>query len=207
MSYKKFKISDLENHLKLNVSMQKWLPDTMPTFPKDELLLQNLFYAETESLHSEKARSEFIIAPTLQALRRQNMDKFTLFSGYEFNVDKKSDLNGFCDYIISAKTHKLTIQAPIFCIVEAKKIEPSYDDFAQCGAEMYAAQLHNAQEAFPNNIIFDCATSGFSWAFLHLQNNHLRIDPNYIPLTFKNPFLVLELLQWIIDQSITHTTP
>jgi hypothetical protein len=135
----------------------------------------------------------------LKELHRQHRDQFTYFSGYEFNVDSQLELRGYCDFILSAQANSPVISAPVFCLVEAKKgmIE---EGLAQCGAEMYAAQLFNQRHYQPQKIIYGCVTNGFSWAFLKLQTRHLLIDPHYIPLTFANPDQVLAVLQWIIEQ-------
>ena len=66
---------------------------------------------------------------------------------------------------------------------------------------MYAAQLFNERAGKKQKAIYGCATSGFSWAFLKLENNILNIDPNYVPLTFGNPYSVLATLQWVLEES------
>ncbi len=53
------------------------------------------------AVDTEKARSEFIIAPVLLELRRSLGARFGLFSGLELNVDSSRGLNGFCDFIPS----------------------------------------------------------------------------------------------------------
>src|SRR3954465_14657287 len=50
---------------------------------------------------TEKAKSEFIIAPVLLELRRSLGYRFSLFSGLEWVVDEVRGLNGFCDFIIT----------------------------------------------------------------------------------------------------------
>jgi hypothetical protein len=166
-----------------------------------EGLLSYLADAEQEPLQTEKAKSEYVIAPILKELRRNNPNRFSSFSGYELSVDKALGLTGFCDFVLSATPHKAAITAPIFCLVEAKK-----DDIekgtAQCGAEMYAAKLYNEQEGKSRTIIYGCVTTAFSWCFLKLENNILYIDPNYIPLTFTEPYRVLAALQWVVDESL-----
>ncbi|MBL7788093.1 MAG: hypothetical protein JNM36_19445 [Chitinophagales bacterium] len=201
MAYNKFKIDDLESKLSLKTIQTNWLPKPLPAFNADSLLEQLLINAQTDALYSEKARSEFIIAPTLQALRRKNIGKITLFSGYEFNVEKQLQLHGFCDFIFSLTNNTLKIEAPTILVVEAKRLEPDLVDFGQCGAEMYAAQLFNERAGKKQKAIYGCATSGFSWAFLKLENNILSIDPNYVPLTFDNPYHVLATLQWVLEES------
>src|SRR6266849_2391474 len=53
------------------------------------------------AINTEKARSEFIIAPVLLELKRLLGGKFGLFSGIEFNVDAARGLDGFCELILT----------------------------------------------------------------------------------------------------------
>jgi hypothetical protein len=75
-------------------------------------------------------------------LKRHNSQKFSIFSGYELEVDSKIGLTGFCDFIFSAATNRGEMTAPIFCLVEAKN-DNIDKGIAQCGAEMFAAKLYN----------------------------------------------------------------
>ena len=201
MAYNKFKIEKLKSKLQLKIIKDSWLPVTFDAFGEDTTLIGLLSESEKVFLGSEKARSEFIITPVLQALKRKNVDKFSIFSGYEFNVDKEAELNGYCDFILSAVPNSLTIEAPAFFVVETKKTDIDDNAIAQCGAELYAAQIFNERERKPQKAIYGCVTSGFNWGFLKLEDKTLSIDPNYVPLTFKNPYLVLTTLQWILNRT------
>ncbi|MCS6821819.1 MAG: hypothetical protein NZ551_08110 [Microscillaceae bacterium] len=68
------------------------------------------------------------------------------------NIPNQKNLKGYCGFILSLKTQKIEITAPIFCLVEAKdgKIEKG---LAQCGASIYAAILYNKMEGTPRNIM------------------------------------------------------
>jgi hypothetical protein len=204
MSYSKFKkLEQLRNDFSLNDLQTKWLPTNMPPFEASTSFLDLLQDVGQEALGTEKAKSEYIITPILRELRRKNPTSFKSFSGYEFNVDSDKDLNGYCDFILSLEAQKLEISAPIFCIVEAKdeKIEKGY---AQCGAEMYAAQLFNERKGQPKKVIYGCVTNAFSWCFMKLENKNLYIDTNFVPLNFTAPQNVLAVLQWILDVSIAN---
>jgi hypothetical protein len=50
------------------------------------------------NIHTEKARSEMIIAPMLIEVRKILNRQISLFSGVEFNVDASLGLTGVCDY-------------------------------------------------------------------------------------------------------------
>ncbi len=203
MAYNKYSLSDLQTKLQIDVSLKSWLLESYPDFGIDSFLLQILDEARLEPLNSEKARSELITSPVLKALRRRNPNKFSFFSGYQFNVEKKLDLTGFCDFIFSLVPNKLTIQNPVFFVVEAKKDDVE-EGLGQCGAEMYAAQLFNERAENSNKVIYGCVTTAFSWAFLKLEGKNLYIDPNYVPLTFTEPHRVLAVLQWILDESLAN---
>ena len=203
MAYNKYTLDDLQTKLQIDVSLKSWLLESYPDFGIDSFLLQILDEARLEPLNSEKARSELITSPVLKALRRRNPNKFSFFSGYQFNVEKKLDLTGFCDFIFSLVPNKLTIQNPVFFVVEAKKDDVE-EGLGQCGAEMYAAQLFNERAENFNRVIYGCVTTAFSWAFLKLEGKNLYIDPNYVPLTFTEPHRVLAVPQWILDESLAN---
>ena len=202
MAYNKFKLKDIESKFGIQNFNREFIAKNLPDFNVSQRLLEDLEEAKGEPLATEKAKSEFIVLPVLKELRRKNPKVFSYFSGYEFNVDIKQGLNGFCDYIFSMEPEKLTIETPVFCLVEAKKgdIEAW---LGQCGAEMYAAQIFNAREGHNKKAIFGCVTNAFSWAFLKLEDKNLYIDPNYIPLTYANPNLVLSVLQHLLNESMT----
>ncbi len=201
MAYNKFKkLEDLRKRLGIKDVMEIWLPDSIIPYTNISVFLkEELKDASKEALTTEKAKSESVISPIIKELRRQNPDKFSFFSGFDFNVDSSQGLKGYCDYILSAETKRAEITAPVFCLVEAKdgEIDKGY---AQCGAEMYAAQIYNEREGNPQKIIYGCVTNAFSWCFLKLEEKNLYIDPAYIPLTFNEPNRVLGVLQWILDK-------
>jgi hypothetical protein len=202
MSYNKFKkLVQLREQLNINDEILPWLPKSTEPANVSYKLLDALQDAALEPLSTEKAKSEYIVAPVLKELRRNNPNKFSSFSGYEFNVDSKQGLNGFCDFILTATPRKMEITTPIFCLVEAKN-DNVEKGLAQCGAEMYAAQIFNQQRGTPKKAIYGCVTNAFSWAFLKLEGDLLSIDTNYVPLTFTEPHRVLSVLQWILDESL-----
>lgn len=201
MAYNKFKLKDLKIKFGIENLSLRFLPENITPFNPSQQLLNELIDVEGIALASEKAKSEHIVTPVIKELRRKNINRFSYFSGYSLDVDAKQGLSGYCDFIFSAKPHRIEIESPIFCFVEAKK-----DDIeswlGQCGAEMYAAKLLNEREGNPRNVIFGCVTNAFSWCFLKLEDKNLYIDPNYVPLTFTKPHDVLSTLQWILDECL-----
>ncbi len=204
MSYSKFKkLEQLRNDFSIADIQIGFVTNKLTVFKVSQHLLDDLNEAKLEALGTEKAKSEYVITPILRELRRKNPASFKSFSGYEFNVDSDKDLNGYCDFILSLEAQKMEITAPIFCVVEAKdeKIEKG---LAQCGAEMYAAQLFNERKGNPKKVIYGCVTNAFSWCFMKLEGKNLYIDTNYVPLNFAAPQNVLAVLQWILDASLAN---
>ncbi|MCY7282946.1 MAG: hypothetical protein LH679_05785 [Cyanobacteria bacterium CAN_BIN43] len=128
---------------------------------------------------TEKARSEFLIAPILAEVRRQLGYRIALFSGTEFNVDPSKGLQGFCDFILSASEEQLYIDAPVMTIVEAKR-EDIVGGLGQCVAAMVAAQQFNEGKGRPIPKIYGAVTSGTNWRFLILEGTKVWINsPEY----------------------------
>lgn len=149
------------------------------------------------SINSEKAKSEFLLAPIIKELQRKN-PHVTLFSGISLNIEGEKLLNGTPDFMISAKPRRADVEAPIFCMVEAKNgiIE---DGFAQCAAEMYAARLFNQQMKEPYEIIYGAVSNAFDWVFLKLEGDTVWIDKQRY---FLNDLpTLLGIFQFIIDKT------
>ena len=201
MAYDKFKkLSQLSERLGVEYQSQPFLP-VIASIPVSQRLLSDLEDAIHIPLTTEKSKSEHIVVPVLKELLRDHLNEISYFSGFQFDVDASKDLSGFCDFILSAKARQLEVVSPIFCLVEAKNAEIE-KGLAQCGAEMFAAQIYNEREGNPRNIIFGCVTNAFSWCFLKLEGKNLLIDPNYVPLTFSEPNRVMAILQWVLQSSL-----
>jgi hypothetical protein len=127
------------------------------------------------NINTEKARSELIIAPILVEVWQQLHRKVSLFSGVDFSVDESRSLNGYCDYLMSDSPDQVFLQAPVICVVEAKN-ENIKSGYAQCMAEMLAAQLYNAKKSHAVPYILGVVTTGSNWKFLKLEDSQISID-------------------------------
>jgi len=145
------------------------------TDPSRTLFVNNSSDGIATAISTEKARSEFLIAPILAEVRRLLNNKISLFSGNEFNVDATQGLQGFCDYIISNSQEQLFISAPVMFIFEAKK-EDIIGGLGQCVAAMIAAQLFNQNQGNEVGRIYGSVTSGTNWKFLFLEETTVYID-------------------------------
>jgi hypothetical protein len=127
------------------------------------------------AVNTEKARSEFIIAPVLMELRRMLGEGFGLFSGIEFDVDSSRGLNGFCDFILTRSPLQSVLTAPLVAIVEAKN-DNLRTGLGQCIAAMVAAREFNARSSSPVEPTYGVVTTGAAWKFLRLTESHLELD-------------------------------
>jgi hypothetical protein len=195
-SYSQFTYEDLTT-LNVKVRERKLFDHIEPVEASDflkSLLEKNL----QRNLRTEKAKSELIIAPILNELEDRNNNLFGYYSGYNFDVDKKLGLKGFCDFILSFEPDSPIIEAPAFCIVEAKN-DNLDTGVPQCVAEMYAAQIFNKKRGIDSPFIFGAVTFGFEWKFLRLENNLALLDTDIYYLV-RLPEL-LGVLQQVVNLS------
>ncbi len=127
------------------------------------------------SINTEKARSEFVIAPILVEIKKQYKGDLSLFSGVELTVDREKELSGFCDFLLSRSSEQLYVRSPIVMIVEAKN-ENIMSGLGQCIAEMIAAEIFNEQEGKGIDRSYGVITSGNLWRFLKMEGQDVHID-------------------------------
>lgn len=177
MAYSDFTLAKVQAafglSLKENRSLFAEVTGVQPSTLLMQTLEENLPLAI--AINSEKARSEFIIAPILSEVRRQLHYEVSLFSGTEFNVDANQGLVGFCDFILSRSLEQYFISVPVVTIIEAKN-ENITAGLGQCVAAMVAAQLFNQKAG--NNVerVYGCVTTGTAWKFLTLEEKVVSID-------------------------------
>ena len=177
MSYSEFTLESVQIAFDLPITERaNLLNDTALSESSDflkELLKE--FAPLALAMNTEKARSELIIAPILVEVRKHFLDRASLFSGVELNVDRDRGLNGVCDFLLSRSPSQLMLKAPVVVIVEAKK-ENINGALGQCIAEMWAAKLFNQQHQNDIPIIYGAATTGNDWKFLRLCDRLVEID-------------------------------
>ncbi len=198
MAYSDFTFTKLKNKFGLEQEDIKLFDSkSIVRCEPSQRLLEDVADAEEMPLMSEKAKSESLIAPIIREMKRRNK-QISIYSGYTFNVDIQNELSGAPDFMISSKPKIVELQSPIFCLVESKNKTPD-EGFAQCAAEMYAAQVYNQQNNEPIQAIYGTVTNAFDWIFLKLENNTIYIDKTRY---FLNDLpLLIGILQKIIDSS------
>ncbi len=129
------------------------------------------------ALVSEKARSEFIVAPILLAVRELCHGEISILSGQRLDVDPARKLTGECDFILARSAPLPRLRSPLLTVVEAKKNDLDAG-LAQCIAQMVAAQLFNRRSESDVSSVFGCITSGEDWQFLKLSETTVAVDPS-----------------------------
>ncbi|MBE9118596.1 hypothetical protein IQ249_22155 [Lusitaniella coriacea LEGE 07157] len=168
--------------------------DVEPSSWLQETLSYSLKLALSSS--SEKARSEFIIAPILIELERRNPNRLSIYSGEKLDVDEAQGLRGECDFILSKSPVSLTIQAPILSLVEAKKSDIK-GGLGQCIAQMLGAQRFNEIENTIISTIYGCVTTGEDWQFLKLEETCISIHNQRYYIS--ELATLLGIFQFIVD--------
>jgi hypothetical protein len=127
------------------------------------------------SVSTEKARSEWIIAPILVEVQQQANAPLSLFSGTDFTVETSEGLSGFCDFILTRSEEQIAITSPVLMVVEAKN-ENMKAGLGQCLASMVAAQRFNEREGTVLETVYGAVTTGTNWRFLKMQGMDVAID-------------------------------
>ncbi len=193
-SYSQFKIQDIDT-LGLTLKQRAFIRNVAVLKASDFLTL-TLEINTNRIQNTEKAKSEFIIAPILYEIARKNTETISFFSGYNFDVDKDLGLKGFCDFLFTKVPESSYIKEPVFCIVEAKN-DNLEKGVPQCIAEMYAARLFNQRENKPIDLIYGCVTTGYQWQFLKLEHQVVYQDTTIYSLSDLSK--VLGILQFIVE--------
>lgn len=186
-SYSAFTLDYIHKHLGFITQMQTLFINIEPITPS-EFLYTALQRTESLALSSEKARSEFLIAPILLEVRAYLSSNINIYSGIRFDVTPEEGLQGVCDFIISKSIPVPILQAPLLLIVEAKKNDID-EGLGQCAAEMIAAQRFNHTEGLPDSTVYGCVTTGELWQFLSLQAEIICIDPHRLFIENTNKIL------------------
>jgi hypothetical protein len=197
MPYSSFTLEEVKEKFTLKLQSTAFFPELAPIAPSD-WLAQTLGMALplAQTTGSEKARSEFIIAPILLELRSLTNNSISVFSGEDFTVDRELGLSGICDFLISQTTIQFMIDAPVLALVEAKK-GVLRDGWGQCIAEMVAAKKFNENRGKSIKYIYGIVTSGSLWHFFQMQGDIVFIDPNEYSLLPIDKLLAA--LKWMVS--------
>ena len=177
MAYHTFTNLGIKEAFGVGQFFQAGLFEGLPLRPASELLVTLLSKTVDFALAqgSEKARSEYIIAPVFWELREQAKGEISIFSGIKFDVDKKRKLDGWCDFLVSRSPYQSALEAPVVVAVEAKQ-QNFEQGTNQCLAEMIAARIYNERRQVAAEEIYGCVTTGDAWRFMVLRGERALID-------------------------------
>jgi hypothetical protein len=174
MTYSDFTLADMDRSFGVRVEPADLFPPLAPVAIPG-WLTDTLGRGRQLSLVSEKARSEFIVAPILLAARELSHDAVSIYSGQRLDVRPDQGLTGECDFILAATPPMPLLRAPILTVVEAKKNDVE-GALGQCAAQMIGARQFNEQEGQGSGVVFGCVTTGEAWQFLRLTDSVIGID-------------------------------
>lgn len=177
MAYTDFSLQEALERFGLKLEVRPLVEDVVPqTLPDHVRLFISQGFALSLRGGSEKARSEFVVAPMLLAVRQTLDERITIHSGLRFDVDKKVGLVGECDFIISSGYNlPMLINSAVLSVVEAKKQDIEMG-LGQCIAQMVAAQQFNARKKTGIERVYGCVTNAEAWQFLRLEGTELSFD-------------------------------
>jgi hypothetical protein len=182
MSFSKFKkIHQVENQLGITVRKHAILPTPYPKKIPHSDLEKQLQKRTLVALTSEKAKSEFIVAPILLHILEENQHRLSLFSGATLEADTQKGLKGECDFLFAMNPHLADVKAPVCILIEAKDDDIDLG-LPQCIAQMYAAKCYNEAQNEGIKIIWGCVTTGTEWQFIRLEDDKVFIHTDLIYL-------------------------
>ena len=176
MAYTEFTLDSVESELGVGQRPGAIFPDLPETVPPPWLAGQ-LARGMELALVSEKARSEFIVAPILLAVRELSGGRVSILSGPRLDVDPLLRLTGECDFLLSLSDPLPRLRAPLLAVLEAKRNDIDAG-LGQCAAQMVAARMFNERAGRSERPVYGCVTTGEDWQFLRLDGQELVIDPS-----------------------------
>jgi len=178
LSYSAFTMDMVCKKFNIRLALKELFDDIEPVHPSD-FLRTMLRRSGSLFLYSEKARSEFIIAPVLLEIREILNHTVSIYSGMRLDVSPDEGLQGICDFIVTGTPPFPTVQSPLIMLVEAKR-NAVEEGLGQCAAEMIAAHRLNQEDELSYSTVYGCVTTGELWQFLQLEDRNLLIDPTKI---------------------------
>ncbi len=180
MAYADFTLESAEQRLGLTTGIGDLFPGLTPLPVPDWLKDIHRRGRMSAAMVSEKARSEFIVAPILLACRELVSGELAIFSGQRLDVDPSRGLVGECDYILARTVAVPRLRAPLVTIMEAKRGDIELG-LGQCVAQMVAARLFN-ERAGLTAPLYGVLTTGEDWQFLKLDGDVVTLHANRLYL-------------------------
>jgi hypothetical protein len=177
MAFSNFTLESAINQFGLTMTTERALFENVPARDIGPSIRHSLQTTGQLALtiNTEKARSEWLIAPVLGELWVRAKHTICLLSGVDFTVDKEEGLSGVIDFLLGKGPQVSFITAPVLAVVEGKN-ESIPGGQGQCIAEMVAAQRFNRRAKNNLETVYGVVTTGNNWRFQRLHGNTLAID-------------------------------
>lgn len=167
MPYTDFTLESVEAKFALTTALGDLFGD-LPAAPVPAWLGEQLDRGRAvAALVSEKARSEFLVAPILLACRGLVGGELAIYSGQRLDIDASQGLTGECDYILALTAPVPRLRAPLVTVLEAKRGDIELG-LGQCVAQLLGARLFNERAGFAGGVSYGVVTTGEAWQFLRL---------------------------------------
>lgn len=177
MAYGDFKYPDVLARLGLAIRSNDNLFSNVVPRPISSSVRQVLdhFGPLAVTINTEKARSEWMVAPVLGEFWSGYHARIGLYSGMEFAADPDAGLTGVVDFLITNAPQVPHIVSPVAVLFEAKR-DNLNDGLGQCIAAMVGARNFNRREGNDVPIVYGGVTTGSLWKFLRLAGSELTLD-------------------------------
>ncbi len=139
------------------------IPLAIPDYVREDI---GILLRDGTFNNSEDAICESLIFPILKEVWKVYRRQLLLWSHQNLYYD--AELSGIADYLVTARSPlgKVVCEQPYVAVAEAKKEGDFETAWAQCLAEMVAAQRLNSA---PELTIFGIVSNGSIWQFGQLQ--------------------------------------
>lgn len=174
MNYSDFTLERVCKTFGLDIG-QKPLFDTVNPVAVPPWLNDWLTRTRPFAFGSEKARSEFLVAPILITSIERHSHQLSIYSGQRLDAAPDQGLTGECDFLLTRTPPLPILRVPVVTVVEAKKHDIDAG-LGQCAAQMVGARMFNEREGSTVDTIFGGVTTGEIWQFLKLKADQLTID-------------------------------
>ena len=184
MAFSDFQYPDVLKQLGLTFASASDLFASVPSVSAGPRLIADLPAFSRLALASgtEKARSEWLIAPVLGDAWARYDGRISLYSGTGFSAEPQAGLSGYVDFLLSRSPQNVSVTPPVVILIEAKN-ENIAGGLGQCISAMVGAQRWNLREGTPCDPVYGCTTSGSVWRFLQLSGTTLTLDLNEYSIT------------------------
>lgn len=174
MPYADFTLDAVEAQFGLTADLGDLFPGATPV-PVPAWLSETLARGRAvAAMVSEKARSEFLVAPILLGCRELVAGDLAIYSGQRLDVDPARGLSGECDYLLALTPPVPRLRGPLVAVLEAKKSDVELG-LGQCAAQLVGARLFNDRAGTPPGPLFGVVTTGEAWQFLRLEADTLTL--------------------------------